>query len=137
MFGTLCHIELPSVHLGVVQILTGPPHATVTSKTCRRHSVQFSKLRDVCSERHGKSKTSERKDMGSTRDPAPTTGDTHRNVLVRSCGIGLSHPILTLASGNSQPSKFTEHVRTRPYQRAPRRPRGGFNHSRSGMKIAR
>ena len=60
--------------------------------------------RNVSSERHHKSKTSEPKDVSSTRMQCHRR---HRNVLVKSCGIGLSHrtPMLQLAPRNSQASK--------------------------------
>ena len=69
----------------------------------------------------------------------PTTGDTHRTVSTKSCRIRLSHHILMLqlAPRSSQASKFTEHVGTRPYQRAPRRSRRGFNHFPRKVVIAR
>ena len=82
------------------------------TKNSRRVSVRE---RSVASER-SESKTCQPEDMGSTRDAVPTTGDTHRNVLVVSCGIGLSHhtPTLILATSKSQASNITEHVGTIP-----------------------
>ena len=76
------------------------------------------KIRDVSSEKHGKPKTSEPKDMGSTRDEVPTTGDTHRTVSMWSCGIGLSHHalMLILASRTIRAPNATEHVGTRSYE---------------------
>ena len=108
----------------------------IANTTRRDHEP---KIRDVSSERHGKSKTSETQDVGSTRDAVPPTGYTHRNVLTKSFGIGWSHHtlMLQLAPRNSQASKSAEHVGMRPYRRAPRRTRRGLNHFRSGVTIAR
>ena len=108
----------------------------IANTTRRDHEP---KIRDVSSERQGKSKTSETQDVGSTRDAVPPTGETHRNVLVKSCGIGWSHrtPVFRLPPRNSQASKSAENVGTRPFQRAPRRTSRGLSHFRSGVTIAR
>ena len=76
--------------------------------------------------------------MTSTRDEVSTTGDTHRTVSMRSCGIGLSHLelMLILASRTIRAPNTTENVGTRSYERAPRSTRRGLNHFPRRVMIA-